>query len=123
MGEIKKLQDYNHPKAFIPFKTIFDRHYMYKQNKYVRKPKDCIEINIGSKESPKFIKVGNNLSKREKKMIENLVSEYRDICAWTHDDIKAYKGDIIQHIIPLKKSAKPFKQKLRKINPKLAPLI
>jgi hypothetical protein len=40
-------------------------------------------------------------------MIENLVREYKDLFAWTYNDIKAYKGDIIQHTIPLKEGAKP----------------
>jgi hypothetical protein len=95
---------------------------MYKQKKDVSKPEDCVEINIGSKESPKLIKVGKNLSTKERRMIEDLVREYRDVFAWTYDDLKAYKGDIIQHTIPLKEGAKPFRQKLRKINPKLTPL-
>jgi hypothetical protein len=46
---------------------------------------------------------------------------YRHIHMALHD-LKAYKGDIIQHTIPLKEGAKVFRQKLRKINPKLAPL-
>ena len=74
------------------------------------KPNDCMEINTGSKESPKFIKVGKSLSTRERKMIEYLVREYRDAFVWTYDDLKAYKGDIIQHTIPLKESANPFRQ-------------
>jgi hypothetical protein len=37
--------------------------------------------------------------------------------------LKAYKGDIIQHTIPLKEGVQPFRQKQRNINPKLAPLI
>jgi len=45
------------------------------------------------------------------------------VFAWTYDDLKAYKEDIIQHTIPLKEDAKPYRQRLRNINPTLAPLI
>jgi hypothetical protein len=37
--------------------------------------------------------------------------------------LKAYDKSIFQHIIPLKEGTKPFKQKLRIINPKLKPLV
>lgn len=42
--------------------------------------------------------------------------------AWTYDELKAYNGDIIGHNISLKEDAKPFRQKLRQINSKIAPL-
>lgn len=38
-------------------------------------------------------------------------------------DLKVYDKDIIQHIIPIKPDQKPFRQKLRRINPKLFPSI
>ena len=38
--------------------------------------------------------------------------------------LKGYREDVMQHIIPLKdENVKPFHQKLRQINPKLAPLV
>jgi len=54
-------------------------------------------------------------------MIEDLLREDIDLFAWTFDDLEYYKGDIGQHTIPFKKGSMPFRQKLRKINPKLAP--
>jgi hypothetical protein len=45
------------------------------------------------------------------------------VFAWSYGNLKAYKGDIIHHTIPLKDDAKPFKQMLRRINPELLPLI
>jgi hypothetical protein len=52
-----------------------------------------------------------------------LFKEYFDVFSWTYDDLKAYDKSIFQHVIPLKEGAKPFKQKLRNINPKLKPLV
>jgi hypothetical protein len=65
-------------------------------------PKDVFEINIGSTKSPRLIKIGKSMSPDERKSIENLIREYKDVFAWSYDDLKAYKGDIIQHVIPLK---------------------
>ena len=55
-----------------------------------------------------------------------MVKEYRDVFAFTYDEIKAYREDVFQHTIPLKpkcQKGKPFRQKLRQINPKLAPIV
>jgi hypothetical protein len=82
-----------------------------------------MEINIGSPDGPKIVKIGKGISTEERKEIENFIRKYRDVFAWSWDDLKVYRGDIIQHTIPLKEDAKPFCQKLRQIYPKLAPLI
>jgi hypothetical protein len=37
--------------------------------------------------------------------------------------LKSYDTSIIQHRIPIKEDQKPFRQKLRRIDPKLLPLI
>jgi hypothetical protein len=54
------------------------------------------------------VKIGKGISSEERKEIEDLIREYRDVFAWSYDDLKAYKGDIIQHTLPLKEDAKPF---------------
>jgi hypothetical protein len=52
-----------------------------------------------------------------------LFKEYIDVFAWSYDDLKAYDKTIFQHIIPLREGAKPAKQKIRIMNPKLKPLV
>jgi hypothetical protein len=42
---------------------------------------------------------------------------------WTYDDLKSYDKTIFQHIIPLREEAKPVKQKIRMMNPKLKPWV
>ena len=51
------------------------------------------------------------------------MKEFYDVFAWTYDDLKVYDPDVIQHTIPVQKNVNPFKQKLRRINPLLLPLI
>jgi len=96
---------------------------MYKKKKEVIKLGSYIEINIGTEEVPRFIKIGKGTSKKEKKELISLVQEYRDVFAFTYDELKEYKEDVFQHTIPLKDDTKPFRQKLRQINPKLAQLV
>ena len=53
----------------------------------------------------------------------DLFKEFQDVFAWGYEDLKSYDTSVIQHTIPLKPNQKPFKQKLRRINPVLLPSI
>ena len=84
---------------------------------------DYIEINIGIEEEPRKIKIGKGTSKKERKNLVELVKEFRDVFAFTYDELKAYRDDVFQHTIPLRPDSKPFRQKLKRINPKLAHMV
>ena len=43
--------------------------------------------------------------------------------SWTYEDLKTYDTNIIQHVIPIRFGIKPYQQPLRKMHPKLEPLI
>jgi hypothetical protein len=51
------------------------------------------------------------------------MKDFPNVFAWSYDDLKVYDTKVIQHVIPLKEDQRPFKQKLRRINPLLLPLI
>lgn len=51
------------------------------------------------------------------------MKRYIDVFAWSYVDLKSYDPSIIKHTIPIKENEKPFKQKLRRINPLLMPFI
>ena len=70
-----------------------------------------------------MVKIGKNVSSKERKAIENLIRKYKDVFSWTYDDLKTFDLAIIEHTIPLNEGAKPYRQKLQNVNPKLAPLI
>jgi hypothetical protein len=50
------------------------------------------------------------------------MKEFVDIFSWSYEDINIFDTDIIQHKIPLKLGSKPFKKKMRQINPMLFPI-
>ena len=52
----------------------------------------------------------------KQKYIE-LFKEFTDMFSWSYEYLKSYYTEIIQHKIPLKENQKPFKHKLRRINP------
>jgi len=53
----------------------------------------------------------------------DIFKKYVDIFEWSYEDLKTYDTSIIQHKIPSKSGIKPYKQKLRQINPLLLPSI
>jgi hypothetical protein len=48
------------------------------------------------------VKVGKSTPKEERKEITKLLRDYRDVLAFTYDELKVYREDVIQHVIPLK---------------------
>ena len=51
------------------------------------------------------------------------MKEYSDVFAWSYNDLKVYDTSIIQRTIPLKMDEVPLKHKMRRMNPKLLPMI
>ena len=70
------------------------------------------EVNIGVEEQPRIFEITRTMMK-----------EYLDVFAWSYKDLNPYGTSIIPHTIPINKDEMPFKQKLRRINPRLFPLV
>jgi len=102
------------PRKVVSYECFFDRDDgCKKEEEKSLKNGEHIEINIGSTKDPKMIKVGKNTPKEERDQIVKLLKEYRDVLAFSYDELKFYSEDVLQHTIPLKEGAQPFKQKLR----------
>ena len=106
----------------VEWERAFDRQDRCKK-KEIRKLEDYIEVNIGTEEEPRKIKIRKGTSVEERKNLIELVREFRDVFAFTYDELKAYRGDVFQHTIPLNPYSKPLRQKLIKINSKLAHMV
>jgi hypothetical protein len=70
-----------------------------------------------------MIKLSKSLPPKKKHKYIELFKEYVDVFPWGYEDLKSYDTSIIQHRIPIKEEQKPFRHKLRRINPNLLPLI
>ena len=66
------------PRKVVEWKRSFDRQDRYKKKK-TRKLEDYIEINIGTEEEPRKIKIGKGTSEKERKNLVELVKEFRDV--------------------------------------------
>ena len=72
---------------------------------------DCDLFNLGSKEDPCMVKIWKVHTKQERKEMLQLFSKYKDVIAWSYEDLKTYDPKIIMHDIPLKHDAKTFWQR------------
>jgi hypothetical protein len=111
------------PKGIVPLENLFDRNDMYKGKPSNKINDEIIECNIGTEESPKLIKFGKGTTTDERENLTTLIREFKDVFTWYYEYLKAYQEDVIQHVIPLINGAKPFRQKLRQMNPKVSPQV
>jgi hypothetical protein len=70
---------------------------------------ETTECNIGTLEEPKFVKLSSSLTKEQKVEYTELLREFTDVFAWTYKDLKMYDTSFIEHKIPLKEGARPFR--------------
>ena len=111
------------PRGLIPLEKLFDQNDVAKDPK-MKPTDDAVEDkNIGTEEDPRIIKLSKNLLVKEKEDYINLMKRYTDVFAWSYEYIKEYDTSIIQYTIPIKTSEKNFRQKLRRVNPMLLPVI
>ncbi|GLJ37816.1 hypothetical protein SUGI_0768990 [Cryptomeria japonica] len=71
----------------------------------------------------KVIKIGKCLDEEEQKQYEDLLHEFPEIFAWTYSDMLGIDPKIVTHNIVLVPDAKLVKQKIQKMNPKVALLV
>jgi hypothetical protein len=108
------------PKGLVPLEQLFDRSNTFQGTNKSSLDDQVQEVNIGSGVTPRIIKISKACTPEEKRKIVTLVREYRDVFAWYYDELKAYDPKIINHAIPLLEVIKPFRQRLRYMNPKVA---
>jgi hypothetical protein len=76
-------------------------------------------INLGTKQNPQNVNLGLGCSSFEITNFIKLLKKYKDVYAWSNDDLKTFDISVIQHTIPMLSEEKPVQQKLRKIHPNL----
>jgi hypothetical protein len=114
----------NHiPKGIVPLERLFDRNDVVVNIKGSTKDVDVTECNLGTKEDPKYVKLSSSFSKKQRDEYVKILKEFVDVFSWKYEDLRTYDTYIIEHKIPLKEETKPFRKKLRQINPMLLPIM
>jgi hypothetical protein len=110
-------------RGLVPLEILFDGNDVVVKGRVSDEEANTAECNIGTQEEPKFVKLSSILTKEQRAEYTELLREFADVFAWTYEDLKTYDTSVIEHKIPLKEEARPFRQKIRQINPMLLPVM
>ena len=72
---------------------------------------------MGLEEDPEEVKIGALLHPDVKSRLIEMLKEYVDIFAWSHQDMPGLDTDIVEHHLPLKPESPPIKHKLQRTHP------
>ena len=88
------------------------------QERFVKPLMDEITtVNVGTEKDPRLVQIGSTLSSEERERLVALLKDFKDVFAWSYEDMPGIDPEIVQHWIPLDPEARPVKQKLRRIRP------
>ena len=77
-------------------------------------------VNLGEDGEEKHVKIGASLTKEVQKRLCSLLREFKDVFAWSYQDMPGLDPAIVRHKLPLKPECSPIKQKLRRMKPEMA---
>ena len=80
-------------------------------------------INVGTLDKPQNINFGVQCTPSGKDAFTRLFKEYKDVFAWSYEDLKTFDTQIMQHVIPIREGVKPMQQNLCKMHPILEPIV
>jgi hypothetical protein len=100
-------------RGLVPLERMFDKNDVAIKSGVSSEEADIAECNIGTQDEPKFVKLSSSLTNEQRADYVGLLKEFIDVFAWGYEDLKTYDTSVIEHKIPLKEEAKPFRQKLR----------
>ena len=72
-----------------------------------------VDLNDGE-ESEKPVKISKSLSEEERGKLVALLREYKDIFAWSYQEMSGLSPNLVTHKLKVDPNAKPVKQPLRK---------
>ena len=91
------------------------------EEKEIKPHREDVEtINLGEEDDEKEVKIGTNMTEETREKLRTLLKEFKDVFAWSYQDMPGLDSDIVQHRLPLKPECPPIKQKLRRMKPEVS---
>lgn len=90
------------PKGLVPLEELFDNNDVAKSLGVNPNNEELQDVNIGTKQDPKVVKVASKLPQEIKEKYIQLLQKNADVFAWSYEDLKVYDIDVSRHTIPLK---------------------
>ena len=84
---------------------------------------DLKEINLGTLDDPHPVYVSALLTSEEKQMYIELLSENKDVFAWSYKEMPGLDPKVVVHILVVKRGIWPIKQAQRRFRSELIPKI
>uniref|UniRef100_A0A2N9J4N8 Uncharacterized protein n=1 Tax=Fagus sylvatica TaxID=28930 RepID=A0A2N9J4N8_FAGSY len=81
------------------------------------------ELNLGTVDEPRPIFISALLTPAEEKEYLELLTEYKDVFAWTYKEMPGLDPRVAVHRLAIKQEARPVKQAQRRFRPELLPQI
>ena len=76
---------------------------------------ELIEFNLGDGEKDeKMVKISKNLSEKERGRLVALLKEYRDVFAWSYQEMPGLNQNLVVHKLKVDPNVKPVKQPPKK---------
>ncbi len=72
-----------------------------------------------SLEEGKEVKIETEIFAKTRRDLIELLQEFKDVFAWSYQDMPRLSADIVVHRLPIKKDCKPVQQKLRRMRPNI----
>ena len=66
-------------------------------------------VNLGTDDEPKMVQIGNTLTSSEKDTLVTLLKEFKELFAWSYEDMPRIDIDTVQHCIPTDPAIKLIK--------------
>ena len=66
-------------------------------------------VNVGTEKDPRLVQIGSALSSEERERLVALLKDFKDVFAWSYEDMPGSDPEIVQHQIPLDPEARPVK--------------
>ena len=112
----------------FPYNMIFDSAYLLALNVFISEigketlnnqelkqghlepiKEETQPINLRIDDEPKMIQVSNTLTTSENDALVALLTEFKEVFAWSYEDMPRIDTDIVQHCIPTDPTMKPVK--------------
>ena len=88
---------------------------MEQEDKHILPHRESLEI--VSLEDGKEVKIGTEITAKTRQDLINLLREFKDVFAWSYQDMPGLSTNIVVHRLPIKEDCKPVQQKLRRMRP------
>ena len=93
------------PKGVRTLERIFNLNEKFKRPANMKTQSSSLQfelINLGTETKPKYVNLGKCCSPAQRKKFISLFNQYKDVFAWTYEDLKTYDTSIIKHVIPIR---------------------